>query len=122
MKNPSEIKFRKNPKFSLTVEVDNRHLTSTCKASISLQESKTLNRNNLLERFLFFPDFKRKGVLKTNTLKNGETVEIYNLKLRMIDKTTVENGEIQLGNYPPGIYYLNANNGRRNFVQKMEMN
>lgn len=122
VKNANEINYKRNPAFNLVVEVDNRHLASTCKIGIELQESKYLNRRNLQERFLFFPDFGRSGVLKTNVLNDGETIEIYNLSLRMIDKTTVQNGEIMLGNYPPGIYYLNANNGRRNFVQKMEMN
>jgi hypothetical protein len=118
----NEVRYKKTPKFKLVVEVNNQHLTSTCTASITLAESKYLNRQNLLERFLFFPDFKRVGVLKTNVLKDGERIEIYNLKLRMIDKVVVQNGEIHLGKYPPGIYYLNANNGRRNLVQKMEMN
>jgi|GEM_PF-5417707 len=120
--NKAELVYRRNREFTLTIEVDNKYLSSTCQAKITLQESKYLNRNNLQERFLFFPDFTRPGILKTSVLNNGETIEIYNTNLRMIDKTVVSNGEIQLGNYPPGIYYLNANNGRRNFVQKMETN
>jgi hypothetical protein len=119
--NASEMRFRKNPKFQLLIEVNNQHMNSNCTATITLQESKHLNRQNLLERFLFFPDFKRAKVLKTNVLSDGEVIEIYNLKLRMVDKVTVSRDEIVLGNYPPGIYYLNANNGKRNYVQKMEM-
>ena len=105
----------------LEVKVITSCFKPVVKVPIDLLVAKPLDMNKLEERFLFYPDFSKKGILLTNVLEDGEHITIFTDDLRMIDDLVVQNKSILFSGYPAGIYIVNAKNQYRNYYQKIEI-
>jgi hypothetical protein len=121
VQNPAGLNAKKNPHMDLEVKVITSCFKPVVKVPIDLLVAKPLDMNNLEERFLFYPDFSKKGILLTNVLEDGEHITIFTDDLRMIDDLVVQNKSILFSGYPAGIYIVNAKNQYRNYYQKIEI-
>lgn len=121
VQNPAGLNAKKNPHMDLEVKVITSCFKPVVKVPIDLLVAKPLDMNKLEERFLFYPDFSKKGILLTNVLEDGEHITIFTDDLRMIDDLVVQNKSILFSGYPAGIYIVNAKNQYRNYYQKIEI-
>jgi Cadherin domain len=118
---PLKIKERQGKPFHLEISVTNRRgVTGRAAIRIDVVKGKPMDRRNLHETLMFFPDFSHKGTLTTRTLSEGQVVWVYDVDFNMMDELVVRNKAITLGSYAPGIYLLNARNNR-NLYQKIEL-
>lgn len=121
VQNPKGLDAKKNPHMDLEVKVITSCFKPVVKVPVDLLVAKPLDMNKLEERFLFYPDFSRKGYLMTNVLEDGEHISIFTDDLRMIDELVVQNKSIYFSGFPSGVYIVNAKNQYRNYYQKIEI-
>jgi len=66
------------------------------------------------------------NILNIHLISNSETVnlKVYNILGRIIDEFDVDgmNTQIDLSNYPKGLYYVGADNGKQNILKKFIKN
>lgn len=107
--------------YDLEVAVENvLDMRKSGHVHITIKQGKIMNTDNVIETLLFFPDFQRRGYLTTQNLSNGTVVGVYDMNFYMVDELTVRNGDIKIGAYPPGFYFLNVVN-TKNLYQKIEL-
>jgi hypothetical protein len=119
--NTDSLSAKNHPKFDLEIKVITSCFKPVVHVPVNLLIAKPLDMNNLEERFLFYPDFDRKGFLLTTVLEDGEHITVYNLDFRMVDELVVSKKSIYVSGYKPGIYLLNAKSKNRNYFQKIEL-
>jgi hypothetical protein len=121
IQNTDSLSAKNHPVFDLEIKIITSCFKPVVHVPINLLVAKPLDMNNLQERFLFYPDFDRKGYLLTSVLEDGEHITVYNLDFRMVDELVVANKSIYVSGYKAGIYILNAKNKDRNYFQKIEL-
>jgi hypothetical protein len=119
--NHRAIRDKAGSNIEVKVEVTNEEgFSSTANILVQVAKSKRMETNNLNETFMFFPDFNRRRTLISNSLPDGQIIGVYDLEFAMIDEIRVKNKAIVLGEYPPGVYFLNTSKGK-NMYQKIEL-
>lgn len=119
--NKNHINSSGNNIYHIGVEVsEKRKGSSIANVDVLVKYARPFSRTGLRETLLFFPDFSKANTLTTTKLPDGETVMVYDLQFNMVDILMVENGEIVLGSYTPGMYLLNVRN-KENLYQKIEL-
>ncbi len=121
IQNTDSLNARLHPHIDLEVKVITSCFKPVVKVPINLLTARPIDMNNLQERFLFYPDFNRKGFLMTSVLEDGEHIGVFNEQLKMVDELVVSNKSIYFSGYPAGFYVLNAQNKHRNYFQKVEI-